>query len=194
MFKLILSLSILFLGVFIVGCSDNDSMMSSATEDQFSISPSNDAVAVRLDQKIEINFAKPMDRSIVESNFHLISQKDMADSTCPMSNSMLHSDMNMAMMDSMKMEHLTAFHYTKGKFIWNSENTQLLFTPDSMMQPNMIYMVHFGSDMINMMNERMSGMGPRGMNMDNMKSGMMMMHFTTMDTTGGGGNGHDGHH
>lgn len=192
--------------VLIAGCS-KDKMEATAPEQAaaLSISPSDQAQNVPLDEKIILTFARPVDPKTVEASFQLISRKDMADSTCPQGQNMMHGDMNMAMMDSMKMTHLDQVHSVTGRFSWNSANTQCTFTPDSMMTPNMPYMVHLGKNMMDMMNSMMSGMG--NMNGSGMMGGMsgntsgqlqghMFMHFTTTEVTNttGTGSGHLGHH
>ena len=85
-----------------------------------------------------------MDRSVVERDFHLISERAMADCLCPISNTMSHGNMTISMMDSAKMHHLDLIHSTRGKFVWNAGNTECTFRPDSMMAPKMQYMMHFG--------------------------------------------------
>lgn len=196
---LIMSLTI----VWLVGCSKEDITTNTQNVKVLEISPVDNSSGIRLDESIVLKFAKPVDKQIVENNFHLISERDMADSSCPYGQNMMHGNMNMAMMDSLKMNHLDSIHYTPGKFIWNSELTNCVFTPDSMFQPNMQYMTHFGKDMFNMMQLRMGDMmgggmmgngnnGMTGMGSGQM-SGHMMQHFTTMDTTGLG-SGHGEHH
>lgn len=181
------------------GCGKEKAEVTAPEQsDNFIISPADQAQDVRLDSKIILTFAKPVDAQIVENGFHLISQKDMADSTCRFSKTMQHGEMNMAMMDTMKMNHLDLNHSVKGTFYWNSTNTQCVFTPDSMMTSNMLYMVHIGKNMIDMMNQKMgemgSMMGGSMMSGTGQMSGHMLMHFTTMDTTSTGGGGHLGHH
>jgi hypothetical protein len=185
-------------GIIITGCSEN-SMMNMEEQTPISVYPSDNAYGVRLDERIVLNFAKPVNRQIVENNFHLISEKDMADSSCSFGNDMNHGDMSMAMMDSAKMNHLMDEHKTTGRFSWNSGSTECVFIPDSFMTPNMNYMIHFGSEMIGMMNDMMGNMmggtmmnGMEGMGTGDM-TGHMMLHFTTMDTTSGDG-GHNEHH
>lgn len=192
--------------VFFAGCSkDKPGVTAPESTEAFSVSPADQAQSVPLDQKIVLTFQQPVDPKIVESSFHLISQKDMADSTCPAGQNMMHGDMNMAMMDTMKMNHLDQVHSVTGKFTWNSANTQCTFTPDSIMTPNMQYMVHLGKNMMDMMNKMMGDMG--SMSGSGMMGGMfgnstgqlpghMLMHFTTTEVTNttGTGSGHLGHH
>ena len=180
----------------ITGCTkDNQgSMITGSTAPQITVTPSDGATYVRLDAPVTLTFAKAVDRSITERNLHLFSQKDMDDSTCPMSMMLItHGMMNPAMIDSTMMNHLIAQHGTHGRFQWNGGNTTCSFLPDSRMMPNMSYMVHMGREMTQMMEERMGSMGMMGDHGAGMMSGDMMYHFRTMDTTSTG-SGHDGHH
>ncbi len=178
----------------LTGCAkDSTSLLGSSPTANFTILPKDGAAGVRLDEAITINFGKPVDRAIVEKNFHLISELAMADSLCPISDSMGHGMMGNAMMDSMKMNHLKSQHRTSGKFQWNGNNTQCILQPDSMMIPNMRYMIHMGSDMIKMMESQMGNMNMMGNHGTGMTANDMFYHFTTMDTTQVG-TGHEGHH
>ncbi len=197
--KIIISTSVLLTTLIFIGCSKNSNdVMSPDQTGSFTTSPTDLAQSVRLDEKIVLSFAKPVDAKIVENNFHLISQRDMADSTCPTSKSMNHGDMNMTMGDTAKMNHMDAKHSMSGKFSWNSTFTKCTFTPDSMMVPKMQYMMHVGKDMVSMMNQKMGDMGNMGgmmgSNSGTQMSGHMLMHFTTMDTATTTGGGHLGHH
>jgi hypothetical protein len=189
MYKLFFASSILFIIIFIMGCgNDSHIMQPSEMKDYMRVIPRDGETAVRLDQSIEIQFFKPVDRSIVENGFYLISSKDMADSVCPVNSGMNHSEMNTAMMNSMNMNHLVMQHQTGGTFIWMSD-TKCFFRPDSLLMPNMEYMMQVSSSMMNMMQEQMGEMNMN--NMGTMQHGMMMMHFFTMDTTY---NDHLNHH
>ncbi len=181
--------------VILVGCSKDDSMttMDNQQLSSLTISPSDGATSVRLDESMIFTFIKPVDKRTTERNIHLVSQLAMTDSLCPISNNMEHGNMNMAMMDSMKMNHLMSQHKTQGRFTWNDDSTQCTFSPDSMMMPNMQYMVHMGQEMMQMMNNRMGNMGMMSNHGSGMTSNDMMYHFRTMDTTQTG-NGHNGHH
>lgn len=188
--------------VIITGCSKNDMNPTESAQEVLITDPGDNSAAVRLDKQIQLSFAKPVDRAVVEKNFHLINEKMMMDSACIYGKNMMHGSMSMVMMDSSKMNHFINDHYTPGSFEWNAELTQCTFTPDSLLEPNTEYMMHFGDDMIQMMDERMGDMMDGGMmgggqgNMGGMGSGQMMghmiWHFTTMDTTTG--SGHSGHH
>lgn len=199
-------LAFLSAAVMSEGCSkDKTGVTAPTTVPTLSVSPADQTQSVPLNEKIVLTFAKPVDPKTVESGFHLISQSQMADSLCPVSQNMNHGDMNMAMMDTMKMNHLDQNHSTPGKFTWNSNYTQCTFTPDSMMVPNMSYMVHLGKNMMDMMNSMMGNMD--GMSSSGMMGGMSgstssqlpghrLMHFTTTEVTNttGSGSGHLGHH
>ena len=180
--------------VCITGCSkDSTSMMGSSQTVNFTVNPKDGTTGVRLDAGITVNFAKSVDRTVIEKNLHLISEFDMVDSLCPISDSMGHGMMGNAMMDSMKMNHLMVQHRSSGKFQWNGNNTRCILQPDSMMMPNMRYMIHMGSDMIKMMESQMGDMNMMGNHGTGMMKNDMFYHFTTMDTSKVG-SGHDGHH
>ena len=182
------------IGLLVVGCSkDSSSPTGEIPSTNFSVIPSDGASGVSLDAGIQLNFANPVDRSVIERNVHIIGEFAMADSLCPVSDSMSHGMMEMAMMDSMKMNHLMDQHRTRGRFEWNDAGTQCTFRPDSMMMSNMRYMVHMGREMMQMMEDRMGNMGMMGGHGSGMMSNDMMYHFRTMDTTNIGG-GHEGHH
>lgn len=177
-------------------CDTNDSMMSSQSgKDPVLITPAENQQDVRLDGTITLTFATTVDRVVVENDFHLISQRDMTDSLCPISTTMNHGMMSAAMMDSMKMNHLMRQHAISGRLSWQS-GTQCTFRPDSMMSPNTQHMIHLGMNMMRMMQSRMSDM--TGMNMmsghgQGMMQDHMMTHFRTMDTVKIAG-GHASHH
>jgi hypothetical protein len=97
------------------------------------------------------------------------------------------------MMDSAKMHHLDLIHSTRGKFVWNADNTQCTFRPDSMMAPKMQYMIHFGPDMVGMMQTKFGGMEMMSGHGSGVMSNEMMRHFSTLDTASTG-SGHAGHH
>ncbi len=179
----------------LVGCSKDSSSPTTGTQPtlNFTTSPADGQANVRLDAAVTLTFAKPVDRAVVERGFHLVSQGDMADSLCPVSDSMGHGAMSPAMMDSMNMNHLMQQHATRGRFVWSSD-TQCTFRPDSMMTPRMQYMMHMGSEMMRMMRDRMEGMnGGMGGHGATFGGDEMAFHFSTLDTTGSG-SGHNGHH
>ena len=181
--------------IVLVGCSKNSSAPTTGTEPtpNFATSPTDGQANVRLDAGVTFTFAKPVDRAVVERSFHLISQRDMADSLCPVSDTMGHGIMSPAMMDSMNMNHLMQQHASRGRFVWNSD-TQCTFRPDSMMTPKSQYMMHIGGEMMRMMRDRMEGMnGGMGGHGAMFGGDEMAFHFSTLDTTGSG-SGHNGHH
>jgi hypothetical protein len=146
-----------------------------------------------LDAPVVLTFARPVDRDVVQRNVHLINERAMADSLCPDSAMMPHETMMSVMADSTIMHHMDVVHSTPGRFSWNADSTECYFRPDSLMMPRTQYMIHMGTEMMQMMERRMGNMGM----MDGHGSGMMrnemVLHFVTMDTTRAGG-GHGGHH
>lgn len=155
--------------------------------------PSDGETSVRLDAPVILTFTKPVDRATVERGFHLVSEKAMADSICPVSQTMGHGNMTDSMVDTSKMHHLNQYHSSRGRFIWNVEGTRCTFEPDSMMTPRTLYMVHMDREMTQMMEQRLGSMGMMGGHGTGFMSGEMMFHYFTMDTTGSG-SGHSGHH
>ncbi|MDI6802728.1 MAG: hypothetical protein QME58_02630 [Bacteroidota bacterium] len=186
--------TLIVVAVGISACSkDSTSMMGSLQNANIIVEPKDGTAGVRLDAGITISFAKSIDRAVVENNLHLISQFAMADSLCPISDSMGHGMMDNVMMDSMKMNHLMSQHRSSGQFQWNGNNTQCILQPDSMMMPNMRYMIHMGSEMVKMMESQMGNMNMMGNHGTGMTASDMFFHFTTIDTTQVG-TGHDSHH
>jgi hypothetical protein len=180
-----------------VGCSKKSSSPIETTPvstSQVLLSPYDGSSGVRLDASIGLAFAQPVDRSVVERGFHLISQKAMADSMCPVSTAMQHGDMMSAMSDTSKMHHLDNVHATRGMFFWNGDSTACTFRPDSMLSPKTQYMMHFGQEMVQMMEMRIGSMGSMSGHGSGMMSSEMMFHFTTLDTASTSGSGHAGHH
>ncbi|MDP2886401.1 MAG: hypothetical protein Q8P51_15410 [Ignavibacteria bacterium] len=179
----------------LTGCSKESASPSAPSFDlaQFELSPNDGATAVRLDAAIVLWFAKPVDRGLVERGFHLISEKAMADSLCPVSRTMNHGSMSGSMPDTSKMRHLEQFHATRGRFSWNSDSTLCTFKPDSMMVPKTQYMMHLDGDVMHMMQSRLGSMNMTPGHGAGSMSGEMMFHFSTLDITQQG-SGHDGHH
>lgn len=180
----------LLAGSLLAGCS-KDSPMSPGLPGKapLSVSPADGGIGVRLDAAVTLTFAAPVDRNLVERELHLISERAMARSGCPDSATMTHPDMAHCMADSAMMRHLDAYHAIPGRFGWNAAGTVCTFRPDSMMTPLARHMIHMGRGMMDMVESRMGG-GRMGNHGSGMMSGHMMLHFTTMDTSGG----HDGHH
>ncbi len=178
--------------IALVGCSKKSSSMVDPTvPTSLSVNPTDGQAAVRLDAGVALTFAKPVDRVTVERNFHLMSQRSMPDSVCPDRTMMPHGGMTGVMNDSLMMRHMGQVHSMGGRFTWNGDSTMCTFRPDSMMTPRTQYMIHMGREMMQMMQRRMGDMGMMGNHGNGMMQDDMMLHFTTMDTTGtGSGHGH----
>ena len=175
----------------LIGCSKDSLPVTASQQSPIVVNPGDGQTGVRLDAGVILNFAKPVDRSVVERDFHLVSEWAMADSLCPFSPDMNHGNMMTAMLDSTQMHHLHQNHSTRGGFRWNNDSTVCTFKPDSMMTPKMQYMIHMGREMVEMMGSRMGEMGMMGGHGIGMMQDDMMFHFVTMDTSGtGGGHGH----
>lgn len=171
-----------------ISCSkDSSSPLSGIESTAFAVSPRDGESGIPLDAGITFTFPKPVDRAVVERNVHLISEFAMADSLCPVSTSMGHGVMAMAMMDSWKMNHLVDSHRTPGRFQWNGDNIQCTFRPSSLLMPGARYMVHIGREMVQMMEHHMGGRGMMGGNSIGMMNNDIMYHFRTSDTAGTGG-------
>jgi hypothetical protein len=176
------------------GCSkDSSSPVQTGDTSPLSTTPSDGANGIRLDAQIALTFLKPVEKAVVENNFHLISERDMADSLCPVSKTMAHGNMTMTMIDSGQMRHLDQIHATRGRFSWNSDSTRCTFAADSLMTPRTQYMIHLGRDMVEMVERRVGSMKMMSGHGSGMMSSEMMFHFSTTDTTSTGG-GHNGHH
>jgi len=190
--------SVLILFGFVLGGCKTDAevtgISNNTSESFLSLYPADNATSIRLDATINLTFPKSVDRALVERGFHLISEKMMADSLCPVSQVMGHGNMLDSMNDSSKIHHLDQFHMISGKFIWSSDSTQFTFKPDSMMSPKTQYMMHIDRDMTLMMKQRIGNMEMMIGHGTGMMSDEMMFHFTTLDTTQTGGGGHNGHH
>lgn len=180
--------------VFVVGCSKEIMPTSSEINPQefLSLSPQDGETSVRLDSPIILSFAKPVDRAAVERGLHLISERAMADSVCPISPTMGHGDMD-SMTDSSKMRHLDRYHSSTGRFVWNDDSTRCTFQPDSTMTEQTQYMIHLDGQMTQMVGQRMGNMSAMAGHGTGMMSGEMMFHFFTMDTNAAA-SGHSGHH
>ena len=180
--------------LLLAGCAKDSSFpVALATTPSIVVSPGDGQTGVRLDAGVNLSFASPVDRAIVERDFHLISERNMADSLCPTSTAMNHGNMMTAMEDSTNMRHLDQIHSTRGRFLWNADSTECTFRPDSMMTSKTQYMIHLGQDMVGMMEARMGEMASMGGHGSGMTSREMILHFVTLDTATSGG-GHGGHH
>jgi hypothetical protein len=186
---------ILALALVVGACSKKSSAPtdSGTSATQLLLSPTDGQTNVRLDAPVVLTFTKSVDRATVERGFHLISEKAMADSLCPVSPSMGHGNMMNSMTDSSKMHHLDQYHAMRGQYLWNTDSTLCTFKPDSMMTPQTQYMMHVDREMTQMMEDRMGGMGMMTGHGTEMMSTEMMFHFSTQDATGSG-SGHMGHH
>lgn len=182
------------LGFF--GCTKNSSDLignGQSFSGGVAVSPADGAAGVRLDATVILSFAKPVDGAIVQRNLHLMSEVSMSDSLCPNPVMGAHGSMMNIMTDSTLMRHMDQAHSIKGKFSWNSDSTRCYFTPDSMMTPRTLYMIHMGGEMMDMLEQRVGDTSMMTGHGSGMMRKEMMLHFTTLDTTSGGG-GHDGHH
>ena len=177
-------------GALLAGCSDDSpSMMSPVRTTLVGVSPPDGATGVRLDGPITLTFSSPVNRAVVQREVHLISEIAIADSVCPDSATMEHPDMEHCMADSAMMRHLDERHATSGTFSWNAAGTECTFQPAEWMTPSTRQMIHMGRELTDMLSGSMDGMmGGHG---SGPMSGNMLLHFTTMDASGGG---HDGHH
>jgi hypothetical protein len=178
------------------GCTKNSSELVATTQQpapSFAVSPSDGQGGVRLDAAVELSFAKPVDGVVVQRNLHLMSELSMSDSLCPTPVMGLHGSMTDIMADSTMMRHMDQAHSIRGTFSWNADSTKCRLVPDSMMVPRTLYMVHMGGEMMDMLKQRIGDVGIMTGHGSGMMSRDMVVHFSTLDTTGGGG-GHDSHH
>ena len=168
------------------GCSKRTATMPTqpAAAAVLKVTPADGATAVRLDAGITFDFGVAVDRPAVETGFRLISEADMSGS-CPDASMGSHGSMNAVMADPVMLAHMDAVHATRGRFSWNDAGTACTFVPDSLMRPQMRYMMHMSRPMLDMMAGMGGTMGPGQMT----GSGDMVAHFQTI-TDGG----HAGHH
>lgn len=172
---LILPVLLIFTGCTRMSSNPHDAL--SIASANFTVTPTDNQAGVSLDQKIEIRFDEPVDPILVENNLHLISEFEFADSNCRFDSLMNHSNMGMAMMDTMKVNHMSQYHPTGGRFTWSDGNKLCTFTPDSLLKPNTNYMIHIGKGMMHTGN--MGGMGNMGGHGGSFQQGQMMLHFKT---------------
>ena len=169
----------------VVGCSSHSTSPMAAAAPVVRLTPANGATAVRLDAPTVVDFGLAVDRATVQSGLHLLSEADMTTGLCPDPSMGSHGTMESMMSDPAMLEHLDHFHSTPGTFSWNAAGTVCTFHPDSLMKPQMRYMVHMTGDMMQMV-QRMGGTMMGGpMN----SAGDVMVHFETMAA-----DGHAGHH
>ena len=154
----------LLAGALLAGCS-HESMLTLSTvrPTLIGVSPADGATGVRLDEALTLTFSAPVDRDVVQREFHLISEPAIADSACPDSATMSHPDMTHCMADSAMMRHLDERHATSGSFSWNAAGTACTFRPDAWMTPATRNMIHIGRGVTDMMGGSMDGtMGGHG--------------------------------
>jgi hypothetical protein len=174
------------------GCSQKSAAPTAPapTPTSLVLTPADGASAVRLDAPVTLEFGVAVDRAVVERGFHLISEYDMTSAPCPDSLMALHGTMMTVMADSAMTRHMDQFHSTSGSLAWDAASTMCTFQPTSWMRPQTRYMLHLDRDMAQMMTARMGAMGGMAGHGSGQTMGDMMFHFTTLDTTGGGHNGH----
>lgn len=127
--------------------------------DLMTISPSDKSQNVELNASIILQFAVPVEPSIVEGNFFLFSKNDISIEMDHKGDIMNHSDINEAMRNPSTMEHLKKMHNTKGKFIWNEEKTRCEFKSTSDLQPDIDYYIYMDSEMLDYMKNLMEKNG-----------------------------------
>lgn|GEM_PF-1150528 len=191
--------------VVITNCNKADSPIAANTTAQpYQVTPADGTTGVNLGQTIKITFAKPVERGTVERDLHLLSERSMGDSLCPMATKMgqgmmsgtMMDDvmqpgmMSGAMMDTLQMRQ----HRIRGTFTWNRDSTICTFKPDSLMMPQTQYMIHFGQQMMQMMERRIGNMDMMAGYGTGMMGNEAQFHFWTADTTKDTGSGHNGHH
>jgi hypothetical protein len=184
-----LALAIL-VAIFFAGCSDDFSQImgiSPLSSMYLSVTPPDGQGNVNLDASINFTFARPVDRAVVERNMHLISERMISELNCPDPSMGPHGSMGNFMMDSSMMRHLEQMHSTRGRFSWNGDSTSCSFRPDTMMTPRTQYMIHIGTEAMQMMRNRMGEMGGMGGHGFGMMRDDMILHFVTTDTPGNSG-------
>jgi len=143
------------------------------------VTPEDGATGVGLDATVAVDFGVAMDRGAVENGFHLIAESTMS-TACPDSSMETHGTMDRIMDDPAMLRHMDAYHSTSGRYSWNPTGTVCTFHPDSLMRPEMRYMVHMSAPMLQMMQSRSGTMMDGRMHDD----GDMMFHFQTASVDG----------
>ncbi len=201
--QLVVLVPLLFIGFVLVnGCKNSSSPSASmpdnpVTSGFVTVTPSDNATEVPADRQIVLAFAKPVDRNVVERNFHLISERAMPDSMCGMNGDMSHGSMGSGMMDSLMHGHDMSMSAMTGTFRWTANDTHCVFIPDSLMTSETTYYMHMDTDMLTMMREKMGGTGMQmhsGMMSNDDKNGGMMIRFRTGRAPGQGSGGQESHH
>ena len=188
-----------------VSCNKaNNPIASSDLTQPYQIIPADGATGVNLGQTIKITFAKSVERGTVERDFHLLSERSMGDSLCLMASMMGQGMMSGTMMDAMMQPGMMSGamvdslqmkeHRIRGAFTWNRDSTLCTFKPDSLMMPQTQYMIHFGQQMMQMMERRIGNMDMMAGHGNGMMENHAQFHFWTADTTQDTGSGHNGHH
>jgi hypothetical protein len=166
----------LLAGILGTGCSMDDPTGPAVPKEAtlLSVNPADAATGVSLDVGVTLTFSAPVDRELVQSHLHLISQWAIADSVCPDSATMHHDDFDMdhCMGDPEVMRHLDQHHATSGSYSWDRSGTVCTFHPGGGMTPSTEYMMHVGRDVADMG-------GHHGM----MGNGDLVTRFTTMEQT-----------
>jgi len=185
------------LSTLLVGGCYRDTMLpyepELSSQSFLSVSPSDGESSVRLDVPITLFFAKPVEQAFVERGFHLIGERAMADSLCPISSTMDHGNIMSTMADTSMMRHLDQYHLTPGRFAWNSDSSRCTFKPDSKLSTRTLYMIHLNREITKMMEQRMGSMGTMTGHGTGMMSSDMIFHFFTLDTSRSG-SGQSSHH
>jgi hypothetical protein len=171
------------------GCSNQSEEMMGPSTSALVVRPVDGETRVRLDAEISLTFAAPVERGTIESGFHLFNARDMADTTCPHPTGMRHGGMSEAMHDSALMRHMMENHAMRGGFRWSGDGTQCVFRPDTMMAPGTLHMMHFGPQVMDMVERHMPGTAMHGHG-----SGEMARHTMYRFSTTGPEGGHGGHH
>lgn len=175
--------------VLVAGCSQRTASgptqpAGPASPAVLSVTPADGATSVRLDGGVTLDFGAAVDRSSVESGFHLVSEFDMTGS-CPDPSMGSHGSMDEVMADPNMMAHMSEAHETPGSFSWNAAGTACTFMPESQMRSQTRYMMHMSGAMLERMRETGVGMMDGRMT----AAGEMMLHFQTVTT-----DDHEGHH
>ncbi|MGB9852805.1 MAG: hypothetical protein ACPLPX_08085 [Candidatus Kapaibacteriota bacterium] len=119
------------------------------------IYPENDANNVPLNVSIEMEFALPVDTSILEEDFFLISQSELENQQCIDNFGGEHKDLHKASKNNMLINHIKEMHKIHGKFFWDSLHTKCEFLPERNLKPGTDYYVFLGPKMFEHMKKIM---------------------------------------
>lgn len=168
-----------------IGCNKSNRMINgSPIQPLIRVNPPDEATDVRLDASISLQFAVPMDTGLFRQRFHLMPA--MAMMACLDSLRSMHS-----LIDSTRMWQMMDSLSRPGHFNWNARRDSCVFRPDSLLQPNMRYMMHFGKEMMpggSMDNRMMAGSLIGRHEMPRMTNDFET-HFSTLST-----DEHNSHH